>query len=78
MDTRNIPKLEESLRNLGIPKWSYSFKVNGFDDGLYYIWQNERYLVYYQERGGKTNLATFLIETDATEYFLNFLVKHNL
>jgi len=62
-------------KNEKIPKGSYSFNVELPNEALCIFGRGEEWEVYYSERGKKTNLVTFKIESEACEYFYKHLLK---
>ena len=62
-------------KNEKIPKDSYSFDGGLPSEALCIFRHGEEWEIYYSERGKKTNLVTFKMESEACEYFYNHLLK---
>lgn len=61
--------------NPQIPVDSYSLNGGLPNEALCIAKRGERWEVYYSERGNKSSLRSFQTETDACEYFYNYLLK---
>ncbi|TDF94671.1 hypothetical protein [Paenibacillus piri] len=68
-------ELLKRLQNEGIPEESYSLEGGLPNERLCLEWKNNRWYVYYSERGIKTNTKDFLIEEIACQYFYNEIVR---
>ena len=69
----NIDALMSRLSELNIPEDAYSF-AGGFPNESYCIVEtNNKWEVYYSERGSKTSLRVFEDEDLACEHFLNMM-----
>ncbi len=62
-------ELEEKLNKLGIPKDTYSILKGGLPNERLCIVKEEKWCVYYSEKGRKSGLKKFQTETEACEYF---------
>lgn len=62
-------------KNGKIPKDCYSFDGGLPNESLCISRHGEDWEVYYSERGKKTNLMTFKMESEACEYFYKRLLK---
>lgn len=73
----NIAKLEKKLKEKGIPKELYSILEGGLPNEQYCIVKEELWYVYYSERGRRSGLKEFELESDACEYFYDILKQYS-
>ena len=65
-----IIELEHELVQLGIASDLYSIMTGGLPNEKLCIVKDDKWQVYYSERGEKSGLKIFETETEACEYFL--------
>jgi hypothetical protein len=69
----NREQLQNKLISDGFPKDAYNLK-GGLPNEVYCLGKhNGNWEVYYSERGQKTNLRLFTLETEACDYFYAFI-----
>lgn len=71
-----IIELEKELKKIGIPDNLYSIMIGGLPNEKLCIIKEDKWQVYYSERGSKTGLKIFNTETEACEYFLRKLKRY--
>ena len=73
----NLTELESRLEAVGILTRAYSFTSDGMGEVYRLAPGNDelgcRWDVYYSERGNQNNLRVFRSESEACEYFLNWI-----
>ena len=69
-----IIELERELLQLGISDDLYSIMTGGLPNEKLCIVKEDKWQVYYSERGNKSGLKIF--ETEACEYFLRKLKRY--
>lgn len=65
-----IIELESILVRMGISSDLYSIMIGGLPNEKLCIVKEDKWQVYYSERGNKSGLKIFETETEACEYFL--------
>jgi hypothetical protein len=68
-------ELLKRLQNEGIPEESYSLDGGLFNERLCLEYLENRWYVYYCEKGIKTNVKDFFVEDVACQYFYNEIVR---
>lgn len=71
-----IIELQNILNELKIPKDLYSIMKGGLPNEALCITNDEKWEVYYSERGRKSGLREFQNEEDACEYFLEKVKRY--
>ena len=71
-----IIELERELLQLGISDDLYSIMTGGLPNEKLCIVKEDKWKVYYSERGKKSGLKIFETETEACEYFLRKLKRY--
>ena len=71
-----IIELERELLQLGISDDLYSIMTGGLSNEKLCIVKEDKWQVYYSERGNKSGLKIFETETEACEYFLRQLKRY--
>jgi hypothetical protein len=72
----NIQELKMKLQDMGVPREWYHLENHGNDDQrLCIVEENDRWLVYYSERGSRFRIAEFDNEDDACGELLNRIIK---
>ena len=69
-----IIELESELEQMGVPSDFYSIMIGGLPNEKLCIVRENKWKVYYSERGSKNGLKTF--ETEACEYFLRKMKRY--
>ena len=69
-----IIELENELEQMGVPSDFYSIMIGGLPNEKLCIVRENKWKVYYSERGSKNGLKTF--ETEACEYFLRKMKRY--
>ena len=65
-----VEQLGKELEMMGIPNELYSIMVGGLPNEKLCLAKEEKWQVYYSERGNKSGLKVFETETEACEFFL--------
>ena len=73
-----VIELERELQKIGVPKDFYSIMTGGLPNEKLCIAKEDKWQVYYSERGCKTGLKVFDQETEACEYFYNLAKSYGL
>lgn len=73
-----IIELESELEQMGVPSDFYSIMIGGLPNEKLCIVREDKWKVYYSERGSKNGLKTFETETEteACEYFLRKMKRY--
>ena len=71
-----IIELESELEQMGVPSDFYSIMIGGLPNEKLCIVREDKWKVYYSERGSKDGLKTFETETEACEYFLRKMKRY--
>lgn len=72
-----VNELEQKIIALNVPKETYSILKGGLPNEQYCITKNDdKWEVYYSERGNKTGLKIFDDEDEACEYFLQKVERY--
>ena len=71
-----IIELESEIEQMGVPSELYSIMIGGLPNEKLCIVREDKWKVYYSERGSKSGLKTFETETEACEYFLRKLKRY--
>lgn len=72
-----VIELEKALEDINVPKDFYSILKGGLpNEQLCLVQEENKWQVYYSERGRKSGLKTFDTEANACEYFYNKLKKY--
>ena len=73
-----VNELSNELKELGVPEFYYSILTGGLPNERLCIVETDlkKWEVYYSERGEKSNVRIFDLESDACEYFLKKLKKY--
>ena len=71
-----IIELERELLHLGISSDLYSIMTGGLPNEKVCIVKDDKWQVYYSERGKKSGLKIFETETEACEYFLHKIKRY--
>ena len=71
-----IIELERVLLELGISEDLYSVMTGGLPNEKLCIVKEDKWQVYYSERGKKSGLKIFETETEACEYFLRKMKRY--
>lgn len=73
-----VVELERELEKRGVPKDFYSIMAEGLPNEKLCIVKENKWQVYYSERGCKTGLKEFEQETEACEYFCDLAKNYGL
>ena len=73
-----VIELEKSLKEICVPEDLYSIMIGGLPNEKLCIVKNDKWEVYYSERGKKTGMKLFETEADACEYFLKKVKKYGI
>ena len=71
-----IIELESELEQMGVPSELYSIMIGGLPNEKLCIVREDKWKVYYSERGNKSGLKIFETETEACEYFLGEIKRY--
>ena len=71
-----IIELERELLQLGISDDLYSIMTGGLPNEKLCIVKEDKWQVYYSERGNKSGLKIFETETEACEHFLGEIKRY--
>lgn len=71
-----IIELESELEKLGVPSDLYSIMIGGLPNEKLCIVREDKWKVYYSERGSKNGLKIFETETEACEYFFSKMKRY--
>ncbi len=71
-----IKELESTLVQMGISDELYSIMTGGFPNEKLCIVNEDKWQVYYSERGNKSGLKIFETEAEACEYFLRKIKRY--
>lgn len=71
----NLKELEQRLIKEKIKPIVYNFTGRWENDNLCLTKRDEKWEVYYSERGNQYDIKTFLSEEDACEYFYEWIIK---
>ena len=71
-----IIELESTLEQMGVSRDLYSIMIGGLPNEKLCIVREDKWQVYYSERGNKSGLKIFETETEACEYFLRKLKRY--
>ena len=73
MDRKTVKK---KLDQLGVPRRRYSLNGKNLDDRVIISKSNNKWYVYYTERGERFNEKYFYDESEACIYFLDSVKRH--
>ena len=71
-----INELSMQLDKIGVNKDMYSIMIGGLPNEKLCIAKNDKWEVYYSERGKKTMLREFATEEEACDFFFNKLSRY--
>lgn len=71
-----VEQLEKELEMLEIPQELYSIMVGGLPNEKLCIAKEDKWQVYYSERGCKSGLKVFETESEACEFFLRKMKRY--
>ena len=71
-----VEQLEKELETMGIPQELYSIMVGGLPNEKLCIAKEDKWQVYYSERGSKSGLKMFETESEACEFFLQKMKRY--
>ena len=71
-----VEQLEKELEIMGIPQELYSIMVGGLPNEKLCIAKEDKWQVYYSERGRKSGLNLFETESEACEFFLKKMKRY--
>lgn len=71
-----IIELESELEKLGVPSDLYSIMIGGLPNEKLCIVREDKWKVYYSERGSKNGLKIFETETEACEYLFRKMKRY--
>ena len=71
----NVEQLKKELDNLKIPKMSYSILEGGTPSETLCLVLEDKWRIFYSERGERTLELEYLTEEEACETFLRMLRK---
>ncbi|MGN0355035.1 MAG: hypothetical protein ACI4EI_08155 [Muricoprocola sp.] len=71
-----IEDLSSTLNKMNIPKDLYSIMTGGLPNEKLCIVKEDKWQVYYSERGHKSGLKIFETEEEACEYFLDKIKRY--
>jgi len=71
-----IVELERKLKKMEIPSDLYSIMLGGLPNEKLCIVKEDKWQVYYSERGSKSGLKIFETESEACEFFLQKMKKY--
>lgn len=68
-------ELKKKLIDENVGQYFYSFDEEYPNEAFCLIKQNEKWQVYYSEKGNKTGLKEFISEEEACDYFYDELIR---
>ena len=71
-----VEQLEKELEMMEVPQELYSIMVGGLPSEKLCITKEDKWQVYYSERGGKSGLKLFETESEACEFFLRKMKRY--
>lgn len=71
-----VEQLEKELEMMEIPQELYSIMVGGLPNEKLCIAKENKWQVYYSERGSKNELKLFETESEACEFFLRKMKRY--
>ena len=71
-----VEQLEKELEMMEIPQELYSVMVGGLPNEKLCIAKEDKWQVYYSERGSKSELKLFETESEACEFFLQKMKRY--
>ena len=71
-----VEQLEKELEIMGIPQELYSIMVGGLPNEKLCIAKEDKWQVYYSERGRKSGLNLFETESEACGFFLQKMKRY--